>query len=222
MAEEGRAMVSRAPGRGSNLAQAQRLGLFCQAVAEVQVPRSGPFSGNPTALHYFRPYFIAWAANAYPTVHYYITGQRARGGDQTLEPSAQDLTGRAPPPRMKQGDALAGSHEVDRNTVGDGHGQEDPGSGGDPAIDPLDVDPALSGVEAHDLYTMNLVAEHDGVEGGHLPAKRQPAVHHAANRFLAPQTEVEPTARLFTSGSNARDYAVAFSPAWDLVKRKSR
>ena len=58
---------------------------------------------------------------------------------------AQNPAGRPPPAGVQQRHAPPRDHEIDRNAVGDGDGEQHAGRGGDPAVDALDLNPASPG-----------------------------------------------------------------------------
>ena len=75
-------------------------------------------------------------------MHYNI-GRRAPGlPGKRLDAPLQNAAGGAAPAGVEQGDPPARHDQVDRDAVGDGDGEEDAGRGGDPAVDPFDLDPA--------------------------------------------------------------------------------
>jgi hypothetical protein len=65
---------------------------------------------------------------------------------------------------MEQAETAAGNYQVNRDAVGDGYRKEDTAGLGDPAVDPLDLDPPSAGVETHDLDAVHLIAQSDGME----------------------------------------------------------
>jgi hypothetical protein len=112
---------------------------------------------------------------------------------------------------MEQCDPTTGNHQIDWNAVGDRHSQQDPGGRGNPAVDALEVNPTPTGIERHQLDSVDLVAQGDGRET-HLAPESQPPAHHFTDRRVAPQPEIEPTTRLGAATSDARDDSVAFKP----------
>jgi hypothetical protein len=198
------------------LFQAEPCSLLGQARAEVQMPRSRSSRGNAATQHDLRTHLIAGATDADTTMHYDI-GPRSNSRPEALQPPPQDLTRRPPPAGVQQCDPSARSNQIYRHTVSDRHRQENSRGSGDPSVDPLYLDPAASRIDAHDLDAMDLVAEDDGVEGGHCSAERQPAAHHLTDRFLAPKAEIKPATGVCTSAGDPGDYAVALLPAGDLI-----
>jgi len=97
---------------------------------------------------------------------------------------------------VEQRHGPAGHDQIDRHAIGNRHGQEDPGRGGDPAIDPLDLEPPAAGIYAHHLNAVHLVAQSNRREFRQLAAEPAPAAHHLPDRCVAPEAEVEPATRL--------------------------
>jgi hypothetical protein len=91
---------------------------------------------------------------------------------------------------MEQSDTTARSHQVDRDAIGDGDGEQDPRSRGDPAVDPIHVHPTPAGIQSHQFGAVNLVTQGDYFELVHGATKGQPAAHHLTDRFYAPQTQI--------------------------------
>jgi hypothetical protein len=185
------------------------------------MPRSAAERGHAATQHHLRTYLIAVAADADTAMHYDID-PRANSRPEPLQSPPQDLTSRPSPASVQQGDPSARSNQIHRHAVGDRHRQENSRRGGDPPVDPLDLNPAATSIDAHDLDAMDLVAEDDRLKAGHCSTKGQPAAHHLTNRFRAPKTEIKPTAGAFTSAGNPGDYPVVVSPTGDLVEREGR
>jgi len=120
---------------------------------------------------------------------------------------------------VQQRDPPTWSYQVYGYAVGDGYGKKNPGDRRNPAIDPLDLNPAPAGVDAHDFDAVHLVAKHDRLELRQLTTKGEPARHHVSHGLPAPETEVEATAGIGTPAGNSRDYPVLFSPAGDFESR---
>jgi hypothetical protein len=118
---------------------------------------------------------------------------------------------------MQQGDPTSGHDQVHRNTVSHGDGQQDPRSGAHPAIDPLDLDPAVSLIDSAHLSAMNLVTENYGAEAGHRSPKSEPTIHYLADRLSTPEAQVESSSRLISAAGDPGDNTVTFAPAGDLV-----
>jgi hypothetical protein len=114
---------------------------------------------------------------------------------------------------MEEGDTSARGQEVDRHTVGNRHGQQDARRQGDPAIDPLDVDPSPTGIEVGDFNPVHLIAQSDCPKAGHRAAERQPPTHHLADGLLAPEAEIE-----ITTG-DAGGYVMPLIPTGNLKSR---
>jgi hypothetical protein len=117
---------------------------------------------------------------------------------------------------VQQRHAASGHDEIDRHAVGDSDGEEDLRHGGDPPIDPLELDPPAPVVQAHDLDAVDLVAQRDGPELRQLPAKCAPAAHHLPHRRVTPKTKIEPAARFGAAPGNTGNDSVALTPTRDL------
>jgi hypothetical protein len=61
---------------------------------------------------------------------------------------------------------LSWGYQIDRDAVGDRHRKQDPWCRSDPPIDAFNLDPAATGIERHELDTVNLIAERDGMKAG--------------------------------------------------------
>jgi hypothetical protein len=119
-------------------------------------------------------------------MHYDIGWLGAGFRLQTLDATGKDPSGGAAPARVQQGNPLLRGYQVHRHTVGNRHGEQDSGCRRDPAINPLDLNQAAAGIEAHELDTMYLVAEGESVELRQLTSKGEPPGHHVADWFPAP------------------------------------
>jgi hypothetical protein len=64
--------VGRTPPGRRDLLEPELQSLICQAITQVEVPRSPPFCHHSASLHDLRTNFIAGAANAYTNVDYDI------------------------------------------------------------------------------------------------------------------------------------------------------
>lgn len=146
-------------------------GLSGQMLPQVEAPRSLPFRGRAAALHDLRTYFIAVATDANTAMHYNVSDGAASLRLQTLDPARQDLPGSATPPGVEQRHSLVSNNEIDGNAIGHRDGEQDAWCDRDPAIDSIDLDPATTGIETHDVGAMDLTAEHGGVEFRHFPAE---------------------------------------------------
>ena len=120
---------------------------------------------------------------------------------------------------MEKCDRRAGGHQVNRDAVGDGDREEDAGCGGDPPIDPFQVNPPSPGLEGCDLDAVHLIPKGHGLEVAHVPAESQPAAHDFPNRLPAPEPEIEASARLVAAAGNPGDDAKPFLPAGDFESR---
>ena len=187
-----------------------------QPVPQIEVPRSFPVGRRSAALHDFRTYFIALATYAHPTMHYH-TGDLASGLRlQTLDAAGQDPPGGAAPACVQQGYSLSWGYQVHRYTIGNGYGEQDAGRCRDPAVDPLDLDPAAAGIEAHELDAMYLVTERDRVELRELPPKGSPPAHHLSNRCFTPEAKIKPPARIGSAGGDTGNDSVLVPPTRDF------
>ena len=161
---------------------------------EIEMPGPGPSAGRPQPVDHLRPHFIAQPANANPTMHYDVGWLGAGGGEQALDPGAQDPAGRAAPSGVQQRHPAIRHDQVDRNAVGYGYGEEHASGGGHPAVDAVDLDPAAAGADGLDGDAMDLVAEDHGIEARQRSAEGTPAAHHLADRRVGPEAEVEAAA----------------------------
>ena len=92
---------------------------------------------------------------------------------------------------MEQGYPPAGDDEVDGDAIGDGNSQENSRIGGNPPIDPFNLDPTVGLIHPHHRNAVNLIAEYNGLEISHLSPVAKPAIHHFAYRLRAPESQVE-------------------------------
>jgi hypothetical protein len=67
---------------------------------------------------------------------------------------------------MKQGDPLAGRHQVHRHTIGNGNREQDAGSSRDPAIDCFDLNPSATGLDAGHIDPVYLISQDHRIEPG--------------------------------------------------------
>jgi hypothetical protein len=91
-------------------------------------------------------------------MHYNLLNGAPSFRSQPRDAGSQNPAGGAPPAGVEQSDSTPGRHEIDRDAIGDGHGEQDPRLSGDPRIYPVDLDPAAPTVYAADLDAMNLIA----------------------------------------------------------------
>jgi hypothetical protein len=211
--------MGRAPARGGKPRKAQLAGLPYQQIAQVNVPGTGADGFGATARDNFRANFITGAAYANTAVHYKVRGQAAGFPAQAADALAKNACRSAAPAGVKQGDPPTRGDQVDRDTIGDRYGKEDAPGGSNPAVDTLDLDPAGAGIQAHDLHAMDLIAKSDSLKSADGATEGEPAAHHIADRLLAPETEIEASARIGATTSDPGDYAVPFLPIRDLEAR---
>ena len=216
VAEKSDSVVGRAPGRSGDVNEAEVARLSDQLVPQIEVPGSFPVGRGSASLHDFRTYFIALATYANPTMHYHTVYLASGLRLQTLDAAAQDSPGGAPPARVQQGDSLSRDYQVHRYTIGNGYGEQDAGRCGDPTIDPLDLDPAAAGIEAHELDAMYLVTESDCVELRKRPPKGSPSGHHLSNRCFTPEAQIEAPARIGSAGGDTGNDSILFPPTRDF------
>jgi hypothetical protein len=208
--------MGRAPTGSRHLDEPKLVGLTDQLIPQIQLPGSLPLCRRTAALHDLRTYFIAITTYPYTTVHYNVTYLAPRLGLEALDPSAQYPSRGAPPAGVEQGNSPSRSHQIHRDAVGNGYGKQNAGACGNPPIDPLDMDPAVAGIEAHDLDAMHLVSHHSGGEFRQLAAECAPAAHHLTNRCIAPEAEIESTTGLATSPGDTGNDPVTFPPIWNF------
>ena len=121
---------------------------------------------------------------------------------------------------MQQGHPPTRHDEIDRDAVRDRDGEQDAGSGGDPAVHAFDLDPSAGRPDGLDDDTVHLVAEDDRVESRQRAAEGAPPAHHFGYRGVGPEAEVEPPARLAAAAGDAGDDTVA-APVGELIERES-
>ena len=154
----------------------------------------GPFprAGNTQPVHDFRTHFIASPANTYATMHYDIGRLTTHTLDKVSTPRARMPAAVPRQPAWSSAMPPSGRREVDRNAVGDGHREQQPGVVGDRAVD---------SVEHGSSRTPNR-ARPRGRRGPGCPApfcpgsrsalpEDPPAAHHLAHRRLGPEAEIE-------------------------------
>jgi hypothetical protein len=117
---------------------------------------------------------------------------------------------------MQEGHAASRGHQINRHTVGDRHSEQDSGCGGNPTVDSIDLDPAATRIEAHELDPVDLVAQSHSVKAREPATKREPPAHDLADRLPAPESEIEAPAGLGPAAGDAGDYAVTLLPAGNL------
>ncbi len=213
--------MSGAPPRGGHLGETQLSSLILESLTKVDVPWAGSSGGEAAALNHLRTNFITGATYTDTAVHYNLGRQTASFPRQTADAPAENAPGGAAPAGVKQGDPPTRRHQVDRDTIGDGYGEEDTACGGHPAVDALDLDPAGAGIQAHDLDAMHLIAESDSRKSAQGTSEGEPAAHYVTDRRLAPEAEIEASARIAAAASDAGDDSVSFFPmrnfeAWNL------
>src|SRR5688572_2293841 len=156
-------------------------------------------------------------------MHYNVRCQTAGFPEQTADAPAENAPRSAPPACVKQGDPPTRCDQVHRDTIGDRYGEEDAPGGGNPAVDAHDLDPAGAGVQAHDLHAMDLIAKGDSLKSAYRSTEGEPAAHHVDNRLLAPEAEIEASARIDAATRDSGDHAVPLQPVrdfepWDISR----
>ena len=126
------AVMRGAPGRGGDVGEAQPCRLFYQLLPEVDMPGPRPVHRDSTPPHYFRSHFIAVTANANTAVHYNLLREAPGFRSQSLHTDPENPPGGTAPPGVQQRHAATGSHQIHRDAIGDGYGQENPRLGRDP------------------------------------------------------------------------------------------
>src|SRR5215207_1071389 len=119
-----------------------------------------------------------------------------RGPYQNPEPPLENPAGRSSPPGMYKGNPFTWNQKIDRDAVCDRHGEQRAGGSGDPTVYTLDVGPASCTVEGHHFDPVHLIPQSDSRELRHLLPECKPSAHHLTHRLLAPETKIEPGARL--------------------------
>lgn len=184
-----------------------------QLISQVEVPGAVAVQWETAGLNNLRPYFIAGTANPNATVHYELGLWRVSRPAKPLDPSSQNASRGAAPPGVQQRDPPAWGNQVHRNTIRDCDSEKNSGRSSDPTVDALNLDPAGTGINLHQLHTMYLVPQNHGGELRECSAEGNPPVHHLAYRCPAPETEVEVAAGLLTSSRDAGHDAKPRSPA---------
>ena len=140
MREEPLTIFRAAPGRDRHITHTEGTRLLRQDLAQVDVrlPRQSKAIGN------LRTNFIAVATNPDAAMHYDVRGLGKPVALEQVDGARQDAAGRAPPARMHERDRpFLGNGEIDRNAVGDRHGEEHAGIVGRVSIDAVEDDPAF-------------------------------------------------------------------------------
>lgn len=184
------------------------MGLLQESIPEIEVPRSRSFRRHAAASHDLRTNFIAGIADAHAAMHYNLRGIRRRRRQQPRQAAVEDTTRRPSPTRMEQGYPPTGDNEVDGYAIGDGNSEENSRIGGDPPVDPFNLDPPVCLIDLHYGNAVNLIAQHDGVEVSHLSPEAKPAIHHFAYWLHAPESQVEPPPWLGAAAGDAGANAI--------------
>ena len=124
MREELLAVVRAAPRRARDLAQPEALRPAGEPVTQIDPPRAR--LGTRAELRQdLGTHFIARATNTNSAMHYHVRcGGRCLALEE-LHPAFQDAAGCAAPPGVQQRHhSLLGNHEINRNAVGDGDGEQ--------------------------------------------------------------------------------------------------
>jgi hypothetical protein len=154
-------------------------------------------------------------------VHYNIARGTSSQAAQLIYSPPQNPAGGSAPTGVEQSHSSPWDDQIDRNAIGDRHGQEDSWRGTHPPVYSLDLDPPAAGIQAHHLDAVHLIAQRDGHEFRQLAAERAPAAHHLTNRCLTPEAEIEPATGLGAAAGDAGNDTVAFAPignfeSWDI------
>lgn len=211
--------MGRAPGGSGDLSEAELARLPRQLLPQIEVPGPLPLDRRAAALHDLRTYFITVAAYADAAVHYNIRSATPRLGPQALDAASENPSRGAAPSRMKECHGFSRCHQVYRDTIGNGYGEQNSRPGGNPAIHAIHLDPAAAGIEGHDLDTVHLLAQRGHAKVAQLPAERAPAGHHLTNRRVTPEAEIKPAARSGPAARDAGDDSVLFAPTRNLEPR---
>src|SRR5258705_6035999 len=122
MGEKPAPLFGTARGRDRHLPDAELARLLAQCAAEVEADRPGPAK----AFGDFGTYLIALTANPNPAMHYDIARLRRRVARERCDAPREDAAGTPAPAGMQQRNRTGlRNGEVDRNTVGDRHREQD-------------------------------------------------------------------------------------------------
>jgi hypothetical protein len=146
-------------------------------------------------------------------VHYHIALRTLGSLQQGRQTSLQNPARSAPPPGVQQGHSPPWGDEIHRNAVGYGYGKQNTGRSGDPAVDTLDLAPALRLSHSSNFHPVDLIAEDHRGESRHGSSELEPATHNLTYRLRAPQAEVKPASGSGAPPGDPRGNAVVLLPA---------
>src|SRR5215471_11572538 len=101
MGKEQLSMVAAAPGAHAQLADTHIRCPVEQHSSQVERPGPPPWLSRDL-FEDIRINFITLAANAYPTMHYYVRRRAFRALHQLVEPAFQDAGGNSPPTGVQE------------------------------------------------------------------------------------------------------------------------
>jgi hypothetical protein len=113
-------------------------------------------------------------------------------------------------------------HQIYRDTVGDGHGEEYARAVGDVPVQAFELDPTGRVAVSHDRGAMHLSAEDGGVEAGFGVPESPPPLHHLSDRCIGPQAQIESPSGLGTAPGDPGDHPEPLPPAGDLEAGNGR
>jgi hypothetical protein len=174
--------------------------------------------GELQGLNNLRSNFIAHGTNTYPTMHYDIIAYRFVIVGKSPYPFGEDSPRDPTPAGMQQRDLLRpGVEEVDRNAVGHGDIEHDPGDGGGMTIYPFDLGPpGHQPIMPEHPGLVYLVSQHMDRKSGLGVPQLSPPLHDLPDRIPGPEPQIEPGLAGASPG-NTGDDTVPGAPAGDLV-----
>src|SRR5689334_20965697 len=99
-------------------------------------------------------------------MHYNFVPAYFRDLGQAFDSSLQNPGCRPPPAGMQERDAAPGRYQIDRDAIGNGHGEQRTRRGREPSVDAIDLQPPAAGAGFEDLRTVNLSPQDNELEGG--------------------------------------------------------
>src|SRR5882762_8806693 len=212
MREEPVPLLGAAPRRDRDLLDSQSPRLLHQGRSQVEQHRSA----QSKTYRDLRTDFITLATNTYAAMHYDIASLCEAAPPQQLDALLQDAVGRPTPARVDERDgALLWDGEVHRDTVGDGHREQNAALCRSMTIDAVEDEPAARQrvVPVH-VGAVHLMRQHR--RGKPLAVRgpeRAPAADDLADRFVTPEPKAERTRR------DPGDDPIALGPLRQLEPR---
>jgi len=220
MAEKEVVLTPGTSARCGNLPKPQMISLGGENRPDIDMPGTIPIGREPTPVHDFTSNFITATANANATMHYNVRRQTPCAATEEPDAPFQNPSSGTPPAGMEKSNAPSTwVHQVDRDAVGHGDGEQDAAGGGDMPVHAFQLDPPGPGIGPDDLDPVGLVAEYGGPEALPRPPELPPPTHDLADRLPGPQPEIEFGPRRSPTGDPGH-HTVASPPARDLEPGK--